>query len=231
MNLRIHRAHRNKIILLAFWGLCIIAIYWFLDASHIPVRRLPLWIKQEVLQAGVFGPLIVLISYIVVTLIPFPTAALALISGTIYGPLSGSLLVLICINVASSISFFLGRYFGRHLFSEHEHGWVKKIDDLMKENGFMAVLVMRVLFVPFDVVSIGSGMSKISYREYIVASFLGSAPGTVTFVILGNAFTHPRSWFLFGGTLLISLLCAYALRRSEWAKKHLFKKITPAILE
>ncbi len=91
MNLRIHRAHLNKIVLLIFWGLCIFTIYWLLDAFQIPVRKLPIWIKQEVLHAGPWGPLIVLVSYVVVTVIPFPTAALALVSGTIYGPLYGSL--------------------------------------------------------------------------------------------------------------------------------------------
>ena len=231
MNLRIHRAHLNKIVLLIFWALCIFSVYLLLEALQIPVRRLPIWIKQEVLDAGQWGPLIVLVSYIVFTVIPFPSAALALVSGTIYGPLYGSLLVLFCLNAASAMSFMLGRYFGRHLLSEHEHGWVKKIDDLMQENGFMAVMVMRILFVPFDVVSIASGMSKISFREYIVASFLGSAPATVTFVVLGNAFTNPLSWILFGGMLAASLACAYLLRHSAWAKRRLFKKIIPSVFE
>ncbi len=231
MNLYRYRAHAGKLLLLGFWVACILSIYWFLDASQIPLRELPQVIKNEVDEAGFWGPWMILLSYAVITIIPFPTTVLAFVAGTIYGPFYGSLLVLICMNAASIISFYLGRFFGRHLLHEHEHGWIKKYDELMQENGFMAVVIMRSLFVPFDIVSIASGMSKISFRQYMLGSVLGSAPGTVTVVVLGDTYLHPRSWLLFGCMLFISLALAFLIRRSTWAKRHLYKKREPMNFE
>ncbi len=231
MNIRRYRAHLGKILLLAFWGMCILGIYAFLDYYNIPVRRLPALIRLEAMNAGSLGPLVILLTYIAVTIIPFPTAALAVVVGSLYGPVYGSLFVWFCANTASVASFYLGRYFGRHLLSEHEHGWIKKFDAMMHENGFTTVLIMRILYFPFELVSMGSGMSRISFREYMIASLLGSAPGTITFVVLGNAFTHPRSWILFGCTLSISLILAFLLRHSRWTRRFLFKKVEPNIFE
>ena len=224
MKISLTRSQLGKIALLIFWGVCIFLVYWFMDVYKVSFRRIPFLVYETVDQAGPFGPLILFAGYLFLTIIPFPNAALALVAGTVYGPLYGSILVLLCLNVSSVFSFYIGRFFGRQLFPESEYGWVKKYDELMQVNGFNTVFILRILFVPFDLVSMASGMSRMTFREYFIASCLGSAPGVVTFVVLGNAFTHPRTWFFFGFILVVSLAFAVGLRHSAWAKKHVFKK-------
>lgn len=226
---RLTRGQIGRIALLAFWGLCILAVYTFMDINHVPLRRLPFVVREFVVHAGGFGPLIIFAAYVFLTLIPFPNAALAFVAGTVYGPFVGSLIVLFSLNVTSIISFYIGRFFGRQLFPKHEHGWVKQYDALMQESGFTTVFILRTLFVPFDVVSMASGMSQMDFSEYFVASCLGMAPGMITFVILGNAYTHPRSWLLFGFCFALSLALAVSLRHSAWAKKHIFKHQPPHV--
>lgn len=213
------RQHLSRAILLLLW-LCVIAsVYLFLQAEGVKIRTLPHYIRGEVLEAGIFGPIILFIAYQAVTIIPFPTAALSFIAGSLFGPWWGSLIVVVSLNVASWLSFWFARYFGRHFVRESHGKWVRRFDEWMHEDGFYAVLIARLLYIPFEYVGVAAGLSTLSFRQYAVASLLGMLPSTVTFVVLGDAFTDPRAWFLFGGLMVVIIAFTIFLMRSRWVKR------------
>jgi len=220
---RLERSHWLKLGVLVMYVAVIVGIYAALNVADIHLSQVPNLIRQLLVGAGFWGPLLLVICYAISTIIPFPTAALAVLGGVLFGPWLGALAVVIGVNTAGSISFWMARYLGRHFVSENERGWVKKYDDLLSTQGFYAVLAMRLLFFPFDVVSIGCGLTHMTYREYLLGTFLGSLPTAIIFVVLGQSFDSPRSWLLFGILMTICIIAAIALRRSNWAKEHLFK--------
>lgn len=231
MSWKIDRAHVLKIALLAFWIACIIGVYAFLHVNGIPVSALPSIVKKHALAAGMFGPLVLILVYVFQTIIPFPSPALAVIGGALYGPWLGGLITFVGANISGTISFIFGRYFGRHFVTEHEKGWIKKYDDLMTQEGFMTILFMRLLFFPFDIVSILAGLTRVTYRQYALGTFLGTVPSIATFVVLGRAFHDPRGWALFGALAGVVLAIVYVLRRSDWAEKKLFVQKDPKMFE
>lgn len=218
------RAHWLKIAILVIYVAIICGIYGFLFSYGIPLRAVPELLRHAIERAGVFGPFALILFYVASTVIPFPTAAIAVAGGALFGPLVGNLSVIAGVNLAAAISFWIGRYFGRHFVSENERGWVKKYDDLLSEQSFISVLFMRLLFFPFDVVSLGCGLTRMPFRQYMLGTFLGSLPSTVSFVVLGESLTSPRTWGLFAVLLLGSIAIAYIARRSAWAEKHIFVK-------
>lgn len=218
------RSHWIKIGVLAIYVAVIFCVYLLLYIYGIPMRAVPTLLRHAIESAGAFGPLALVLFYMTSTIIPFPTIAIAVAGGALFGPWIGSLSVIAGLNIAAGISFWLGRYFGRHFISENEHGWVKKYDDLLSEQGFLSVLFMRLLFFPFDVVSIGSGMTRMSFRQYMLGTLLGSLPSTVSFVILGESLSSPRTWGLFAVLLFGSIMIAVIIRRSAWAQKNVFVK-------
>ena len=213
------RQHLLRAVLLALWLGVIASVYVFLHAEGIKIRALPRLILQEVSEAGLFGPLMLFMAYQVVTIIPFPTAALAIIAGSLYGPWWGSVLVVVSLNAASWLSFWFAKFFGRHFVRESHGKWVKRFDEWMQEDGFAAVLIARLLYIPFEYVGVAAGLSTLSFRRYAIASLLGMLPSTVTFVVLGDAFTDPDAWFLFGGLVVVIAAAALFLSRSRWAKR------------
>ncbi len=221
------RAHWVKIGIVVVYIAIIASSYLFLFKHGIPMRAVPRLMQHTIAETGVFGPLALIAFYIASTIIPFPTAAIAVAGGALFGPWIGTISVFLGLNIAAAISFWIGRYFGRHLISENERGWVKKYDDLLSRQGFMSVLFMRLLFFPFDVVSIGSGMTRMPFRQYILGSMIGCLPSTLSFVVLGKSFSSPRTWVLFTVLMCVSIAIALILRRSAWAKKHIF--IQPAL--
>ncbi len=214
-----HRAHVLKGALLVLWLACVVALYFVIHATGIPLRQVPALIRREVLEAGWLGPFLIIGLYVASTIIFFSKAGLDIVSGAVYGPFFGSLYVLIGLNGAAAVSFYFGRYFGRHFVQEHAKSWVQKYDEVLQQEGFITVLIMRLLFFPFDVVSFGCGMSRMSFREFALATCLGAAPGTITFVVLGRAITNPRTWLLFVVLLAACLGLAFFIRRSSWIRR------------
>lgn len=223
---RLERAHWLKIGVFGLYLAVVAGTYLFLHVQGISVKDVPQIVSEEVKHAGAWGPLMLILFYALSTVIPFPTFSIAIIGGALFGPWLGSLAVVLGVNLAGTISFFLARYFGRHFVSENEKGWVKKYDDLLTEQGMWAAMAMRLLFFPYDAVSIGCGLTRMSYRQYALGTFLGSFASTVSFVVLGESITTPASFAFFLVLMIGSIVVALALRRSAWAKKHIFVKPT-----
>lgn len=219
---RFDRAHWVKIGILIIYGLIVLGVYLSLYFNDIPLRAVPHLVSKSIQSAGAWGPLVLLTFATASSVIPFPSAGVSVIAGVLFGPWLGSLLAIVGLNAAAAVSFWIGRYFGRHLVSEHERGWVKKYDDLLSEQGFVSVMAMRLLFFPFDVVSIGSGLTRMPFRQFIAGSFLGSLPNTISFVVLGESLSSPRTWGLFAIMMVVSIAIAFVLQRSRWAKKNIF---------
>jgi uncharacterized membrane protein YdjX (TVP38/TMEM64 family) len=80
---------------------------------------------------------------------------------------------------------------------------------------------MRFIYLPYDLVNYLGGFLRIDYKAFILATILGSIPGTITFVLAGasvriddvfmenfrpelNPWTLVASVVLFVGSLLLS---------------------------
>jgi uncharacterized membrane protein YdjX (TVP38/TMEM64 family) len=205
-----------KILIMMIWmGLLSIAVYYYIQNNRSLMDYLPL-IQTEISNYGVLAPVFYIILYCLRPLILFPATALTTISGTLFGPYKGVLYTMIGENISANITFLLGRYLGGDL-SEFINSKIKTaafLDCKFKENGFSAVLIMRLIYMPFDLVGMLSGMCKIRQIEFALATFIGIIPGVITFVYLGSSFTEPKS-------ILISVICfILGILLSKWLKKH-----------
>ncbi|HEU0050684.1 MAG TPA: TVP38/TMEM64 family protein [Patescibacteria group bacterium] len=212
-----------RAVLLVLWGACLFGLYWFLHQHGIRLRHFPELIRTELLRAGSFGPLLVIGLYVASTIFLFTKGSIDIVAGLVYGPVFGSLFILIGLNIAAALAFWFGRFFGAHFVQLHEKGWLKKYDEILQEEGFMTVLFMRLFLFPFDLVSIGCGMSRMSFRQYVFGTLIGSIPSTVTLVALGGTLEHPRSWGIFILLVIFFAGLALLLRRLPWVKETLYK--------
>ncbi|CAN5595256.1 hypothetical protein BH23ACT3_BH23ACT3_10700 [soil metagenome] len=60
----------------------------------------------------------------------------------------------------------------------------------LRANSFESVLLMRLLFVPYDLVNYTAGFLRIRWRPFLAATAIGSLPGTASFVLLGASLTR-----------------------------------------
>ncbi len=220
------RLTRGSLLKIGFglgWLALLAGAYVWLENSGIPLRQLPRALKGIIRGYGALGPVVILGLFAARSILFIPTMPLVLVAGSLYGPWWGVALTILGDNLSANISFVIGRFFGRRYVKESERGWLKKYDELLTRDGFMAVLLMRLLYFPFDVVNFGSGISGIPYRQYLVATFIGLMPAIVTFTFLGDAFVNPRAFIVFGVLFALTLAGAWLLKRSRWAKRVLLE--------
>jgi len=222
LSLSRHEIFRFTVIIL--WIVAFVLAYLWFESSGIPARHVPRALRLLIKSYGWLGPGVVLALFAARTYFFLPTTLLVLASISLYGPVFGFLLALLGDNLSATLGFFTGRFLGRGFVTENERGWLKKYDEALSHDGFLAVLLMRLVYFPFDLVNFGCGISGIPYRQYAVATGLGLLPALITLTVLGDAFINPRAYALFILLFVLTVGGALLLHRSKWAKKRLYKE-------
>ena len=158
----------------------------------------PTNVKNFILGFGIYAPLVFLTIYTLRSVLLFmPVLVVSLASGLAFGPFWGWLLNVTGATIGASASFMFARYFGAGFISMipgMRSGSFDKLSDKMAEKGFLVVLPMRLVGIPpFDVVNYGCGLSKVKFRDYVAASFLGMLPGGFFTTYLGSNLENPLS--------------------------------------
>jgi len=177
--------HAQKLITLLFWALLITGYQWYAKSSQLS----SLEVAQKLLgflKDGFWGPLIYIGLYALRPLILFPSTILTLAGGFVFGPVLGVLYTIIASNISSTIAYFVGHYFGEGLLQEDGgDNLIQRYAARMRANSFETVMVMRFIFLPYDAVSYLAGFLQIKYWAFILATALGSIPGTMAFIGFG----------------------------------------------
>ena len=68
------------------------------------------------------------------------------------------------------------------------------MDEGVERNGFRIILIARLIPVfQYDALNFSSGLSGISFRSYVSATFIGKIPGSFVSALLGDSLTDVRS--------------------------------------
>lgn len=178
---------RLKLLLFILW-VCALggAIYYF-KKWEIPLADYPALLGENIEASGVWAPIVYIILYAIRPIIFFPASVLTIVSGILFGPIWGTIYTIIGSNVSASVAFGIGRYFGQGVVKTLNNKFVQKLNIKAEVNGFLTVLILRLVYVPFDMVNYGCGVSRIRYRDYAPATLIGMLGGTLTFVLIGGA--------------------------------------------
>ncbi len=179
------RQNAAKLAALAFWLALIISYQWYAKANQLtPFQAVGALL--DFFAGSLWGPLIYIIVYAVRPLIMFPSTLLTLAGGFVFGPVLGVVYTVIASNISSTIAFYVGRFFGEGLFKDDgSNGLIQRYARRMRDNSFETVMIMRFIFLPYDAVSYLAGFLRIHYWPFILATALGSIPGTLAFIGFG----------------------------------------------
>ena len=146
-------------------GKKIFAVFWLTLFSYglfswwrsgIPLQQIPFHLETWLEQFGLLkAALIYIVIYTVRPLILFPAALLTISSGLVFGPWLGILFTIIGENASANFAFFLARWFGRDLVAarEQKSSLAARWDERLRLNGLVTVLIMRLIYLPFDLVN------------------------------------------------------------------------------
>ena len=135
---------------------------------------------------GIFAYVLV---YLARPIVLFPASVLTIVGGVLFGPVVGVLVVVLAANASAMVAYGIGRLLGRppggNDVDAGDLSIARRWSNRMRDNSFETVLIMRLLFLPYDLVNYLAGLLRLRWLPFLLATALGSLPGTVSFVLLG----------------------------------------------
>ncbi|MCK4744275.1 MAG: TVP38/TMEM64 family protein [Sulfuriflexus sp.] len=145
-------------------------------------------LESWVADAGVAGPFIFMLLYIIGTVLFFPGAVLTLAGGAIFGPVWGTLYNLTGATIGAGIAFLLARYLASDWVEKKAGGRIAQLKNGVEEEGWRFVAFVRLVpLFPFNVLNFALGLTKIKFSHYLITSYIGMFPGAVAYTYLGYA--------------------------------------------
>ena len=154
------------------------------------------WVKG----LGPAGGLIFGLVYAAATVLFFPALPLTLGAGLVYGVAVGTLIVSPASVAGATLAFLIARYVARDWVTRRlkKYKYASAIDRAIENKGFKVVLLLRLQpLLPFNMLNYALGLTNVSLRDYVIASWIGMLPATILYVYLGSI-THDVSDLLRG---------------------------------
>lgn len=170
--------------------------------------RIKIWVDQF----GWMGPLVIILAMTLqMFLLVLPSLALMVVSILAYGPVWGSLIVLVAIFTASTVGYAIGRFLGTVIVKKLiGNKTEKKIGDFLEDYGFWAVIITRLNpILSNDAISFVAGVLKMSYWRFIGATMVGISPLILFIAVLGETTDSLKTGLLWGSVISLILFLGY----------------------
>ena len=126
--------------------------------------------------------------YILIVLLILPASWLSLLSGFLYGPYLGSIIVFISASIGASVAFFLSKTFFakklKNLFSRYPK--LNVMEKVVEKGGLKLIFLARLSPIfPFSILNYFYGLNNIKFRDFSLG-LLGIIPGTFLYCSIGS---------------------------------------------
>ena len=118
-----------------------------------------------------------------------PSIFLSTANGLIFGLPLGILISWTAESVGVIISFLIMRYFLREYAEKviEQSNSLKRLDEMSSDSGLTAMAIARTMpYFPSGILTALGAVSKMSIRDYCIATFIGKFPSTTIEVVLGH---------------------------------------------
>ncbi len=149
------------------------------------LRQALTWIRD----LGAIGPLVFAGIYVIAAVALVPGSILTLGAGVVFGIVKGTLVVIVSATLGATAAFLVGRYLARDWVASKIKGNEKfqAIDRGVAEEGWKIVGLTRLSPVfPFNLLNYAFGITRVSLKDYVLASFFGMLPATLMYVYIGS---------------------------------------------
>ena len=132
-------------------------------------------IKQWLNDAGSLASLLYIgIMMAAVVISPIPSLPLDIAAGAFFGPFLGTVYSVVGASAGAVTSFLIARLLGRELVEKFLGGHINFCSQCSDKLLTKIVFFSRLLpVISFDVISYGAGLTKMSLKKFIMATFLG----------------------------------------------------------
>ena len=150
--------------------------------EHLDATALQSWIEN----AGAAAPLLFMLIYIVGTVFFFPGSVLTLLGGALFGPVLGTLYNLTAATIGAMLSFLASRFLASNWVANKTGGRLKQLINGVEGEGWRFVAFVRLVpLFPFNLLNYALGLTRISFTQYSIATYIFMLPGAIAYTYLG----------------------------------------------
>jgi len=167
---------------------------------------------------GAWGLIVFVVLYVTAAVLLLPAFVLTLGAGAVFGLARGFVAVWVGATLGALAAFLIGRYLAR--------GWVARriednprfmaIDEAVAREGWKIVGLTRMSpAFPYVVLNYAFGVTRVSVRDFVLATAAGMIPGIAMYVYIGSLAgtlagvgeraRTPVEWTLYGVGLLATV--------------------------
>ncbi len=169
---------------------------------------------------GPWGPAIFVLLYVAVTVLLLPAVVLTLGAGAVFGVAQAFLVVSVGATLGATAAFLIGRHLAREWAARRvsKSPKLSAIDEAVACEGWKIVLLTRLSpAFPFVLLNYVFGLTRVSLRHYVLASWIGMMPGIGLYAYIGSLAGDvaaaaaggrtrlPWEWALYGVGLVATL--------------------------
>lgn len=177
------------------------------------VVDLAYWLKPERIndllgKVGWLAPVVYMgMMALAVVIAVIPSLPLNVAAGAFFGPLLGTLYSVLGATVGAAAAFLIARYLGREVVERFIQGHINFCSQCSNRLLTKIIFISRLIpFISFDVVSYGAGLTKMSLRAFILASFFGMLPLTFIYNQFGAGLVMNQALAVSLGILMVVLM-------------------------
>jgi uncharacterized membrane protein YdjX (TVP38/TMEM64 family) len=164
-----------------------------ISAVLLPVEQLITALQSWAVTHQSSALLVITVSIILGTLLLLPLSLMMMLAGFLFGLGQGFAVVWVAGLIASTTAFWIGRSFARDWIERRiqRQPTFMAIDRAIQRKGFLVVLLTRlVMLVPYPWLNYSLGLTNVSFRDYALATNIGSMPTFFLFVYLGTTVSN-----------------------------------------
>ncbi|CAA3021237.1 SNARE associated Golgi family [Olea europaea subsp. europaea] len=144
------------------------------------------WIEHDL---GPWGPLVLAVAYIPLTVLAVPASILTLGGGYLFGLPVGFFADSIGATVGAGAAFLLGRTIGRSFVISklRDYPQFRAVTVAIQRSGFKIVLLLRLVpLLPSNMLNYLLSVTPVPIWQYMLATWLGMMPITIALVYVGT---------------------------------------------
>jgi uncharacterized membrane protein YdjX (TVP38/TMEM64 family)/rhodanese-related sulfurtransferase len=137
---------------------------------------------------GIWAPIAFVLLFGVAAVVFFPGAVFGLAGGALFGPFWGTALNVAGGTIGAILAFLTARYAASDWVARRTGGKLKELIDGVESEGWRFVALIRLVpLFPYNLSNYALGLTRISFGQYVAATFVCMIPGSAAYAWLGFA--------------------------------------------
>jgi phospholipase D1/2 len=161
-----------------------VALAWQLVPSVDPQRVLA---RLEAIEKHSWSPLFFIAAYVVGGLVMFPVTVLSAATATIFVPLKAVAISFPGILLSAALLYWIGARVLKGQVRSALGPTAKKVDAAFGDRSIVTIALIRMVpLAPFTLVNLAAGSLGVRFRDYMLGTALGLAPGITVVCLFGR---------------------------------------------